>query len=264
MRLTKVKRLIALTLAVMALACQASGCTEISYAANANYPPYSWTTDGLSYRGASKDLLDMVLPAGVALKPVIVPWVRTLAMAERGQIDLLLSLRITPEREKYLNFFPAPAFANSIVVFVLKDSPLKTADWALMRNFRGGLSRGDTFGNGFDDYLKQYLSVEEAVNMVNNFKKLSMGRIDYFVTGEYLGRAYLSNNPDKEVTGIVALQPPISSGSIHFAFTKDSPCNGLAVAMNARLAELIRQGVPAKLLNEALKRFAAEQQYLWR
>jgi len=263
MRSKKVKWLIALTLAVVALACQANGCTELSYAANANYPPYSWTSDGASYRGASKDLLEMLVPAGIALKPVIVPWVRTLAMAERGQIDLLLSLRVTPEREKYLNFFPAPAFANSIVVFVLKDSQLKTADWALMKNFRGGVSRGDSFGNGFDEYLKQHLSVEEAVNMVNNFKKLSMGRIDYFVTGEYLGRAYLSNNPDKEMTGIVALQPPISTGTIHFAFSKDSPCNSLAAPMNAKLAELIRQGVPAKLLNEALKRFAVELQYRW-
>lgn len=251
-------------LAAIGAGSWAGACTEISYAANSNYPPYSWTTDGVSYRGASQDLLELLVPAGIAVKPVVVPWVRTLAMAERGQIDLLLSLRVTPEREKYLNFFSSPAFANNIVVFVLKDSPLKAADWALMKNFRGGVSRGDSFGNGFDEYLKQYLFVEESINMVNNFKKLSIGRIDYFVTGEYLGRAYLSNNPDKNMTGIVALQPPISTGTIHFAFSKDSPCNALAVPMNARLAELIRQGVPAKLLNEALKRFASEQQYLWR
>jgi len=41
--------------------------------------------------------------------------------------------------------------------------------------------------------------------MVQNFKKLTSGHIDYFVSGDYLGRAYLSGQKDLERQLIVTL-----------------------------------------------------------
>lgn len=247
------KLLAVATTAAYGITFQAVGCTEITYATNPNYPPYGWATDDVSYRGASKELLNLLVPQGVALKPVVVPWQRAQIMAKKGDIDMLLSIRVTPEREQYLNFFPAPAFANSIVIFALQDSQLKTASWSHLQKYRGGVSRGDSFGSGFDEYLKQNLSVEVALNMTANFKKLALGRIDYFVSSEYLGRAYLARRPEVRKAKIVSLMPPVNTDMIHFAFSKSSACNSLMATMNARLAELNRKGVPQRLLNEALK-----------
>ena len=263
MQSTFIKQLTLVALVACGAKSTAADCPAISYATNPNYPPFGWTTDDASYVGASKQLLEMLKPPGVALKPVVLPWKRAQVMAERGQIDMLLSIRVTPERERYLNFFSSPAFANSIVAFALKESQLKSADWERMQQFRGGVSRGDSFGNGFDEYLKQSLNVEEALNMNVNFKKLALGRIDYFVTGEYLGRAYLANNLAEDLSNIVALLPPISSGNIHFAFSKHSPCNKFAATMNAKLSDLTRQGIPQRLLNEALIQFASVRVYHW-
>lgn len=57
--------------------------------------------------------------------------------------------------------------------------------------------------------------------MIENFEKLDAGRIDWFVTGLYLGQAYLATHPTAHP--ILILSPPISTGDIHFGFSKVSP-----------------------------------------
>jgi polar amino acid transport system substrate-binding protein len=242
-----------------------SECKEIVYATNSHYPPYSWSADNASYLGASVALLQLLAPAGVNLRPAVFPWKRALLMAKKGEIDLLLSLRITPEREEYLVFTGEPAFPNPIVVFALRTSNLKSADWKQLENYRGGVSLGDTFGGGFDDYLKQHLRVESALTLIENFEKLKLGRIDYYLSSENFGRSYLSINGNAGEHKIVALSPPISRESIHFGFSRKSRCLSLLPGMNAKLTKLNMNGVPNQLLKEATQQFAAQpaEKYVW-
>lgn len=234
-----------------------AACSRLVFATNPNYPPFSWVEDKTHYRGASVALLQKISLPGVTMEPVIYPWNRAQAMARAGLIDLLLSLRITPEREQYLAFTRAPAFPNPIVVFAREQGPLRTADWKQLQNYRGGVSLGDSFGGGFDAYLKEHLRVEVAETMTENFRKLSLGRIDYFVSGEYLGRAYLRGTEHAGERRIQALSPPVSREYIHFAMSRKSRCLHLLPLIDEKLGELMRQGVPARLLEEALDKVPA-------
>lgn len=255
----------AAVLAVLVLPLQLSAeCTQLRYATNPHYPPFSWPGEHDDYKGASIELLKLVAPPGIALIPVVFPWKRSQAMAETGEIDLLLSLRITPDRERYLSFTRAAAFANPIVVFVRESSPIKYADWQTLKDYQGGVSLGDAFGNGFDEYMRDHLRFETALTMTENFRKLKAGRIDYFVSGDYLGRAYLRSSAGKSGPRVIGLDPPISSGSIHFGFSRKSACISLLKEMDARLAELNSKGIPARLLDEALGAFALESGYDWK
>jgi polar amino acid transport system substrate-binding protein len=242
-----------------------SECKEIIYATNPHYPPYSWLADNASYLGASVALLQLLAPAEVNLRAAVFPWKRALLMAKKGEIDLLLSLRITPEREKYLVFTEEPVFPNPIVVFALSTSNLKSADRKQLESHLGGVSLGDTFGGGFDDYLKQHLRVESAPSLIENFKKLKLGRIDYFLSSENFGRSYLSINGNAGEQKIVALSPPISRESIHLGFGRKSHCLSLLPGMNAKLTKLNRNGVPIQLLKDATQQFAAQPagKYIW-
>lgn len=230
-------------------------CSRLVFATNPNYPPFSWVQDKARYRGASVALLQKISLPGVTMEAVIYPWNRAQAMARAGLIDLLLSLRITPEREQYLAFTRSPAFPNPIVVFAAEDGPLKTADWKLLEKYRGGVSLGDSFGGGFDAYMKEHLRVEVAETMTENFKKLRVQRIDYFVSGEYLGRAYLRSTEGQGERRVIALSPPVSREYIHFAMSRKSPCLKLLPLIDEKLRELMRQGVPARLLEEALNAY---------
>jgi len=228
----------------------------LKYSTNPYYPPYDWGVGDTGFDGASIELLSLVLPPSIRVEAVPVPWKRALSMAAAGEIDLLLSLRITPERSAYLDFAAHRAFPNPIAVFVRRGSPISVKDWANLAPFTGGVSLGDTFGGGFDEYLRDHLSVESAPTMIENFRKLRAGRIDYFVSGYYMGQSYLAAaGLDAE---IVALHPFVSNLDIHFAFSKKSPWTKLLPQVSAALAELDRKGALESILQKHLERFSAK------
>ncbi len=225
------------------------------YSTNPMYPPYDWSSDGKIFRGASIELLEMAAPPGVILKPMVFPWKRSLVMADEGSVHLLLSLRITSERMKFLNFTTNKAFPNPIVVFTRKNAPINFKKWNDLKKYRGGISLGDTFGGGFDEYLKNELTVDTAADMSANFKKLELGRIDYFVSGYYLGIAYLKSN---NLANIIALSPPISNQDIYFGFSKKYTDQYVIDYINSKLKELDKKGVPEKLLKKYIDIYAEE------
>lgn len=228
------------------------GCREVVYSTNPQYPPYDWeAADG--FDGASIELLRMVMPPGLPLKPAVYPWKRSLYLAEQGEIDLLVSLRITPERSGYLVFTSHRAFPNPIVIFVRKDRSFPFTSWQDLKHRRGGVSAGDTFGGGFDEFWRASLTMEEAPTMRENFRKLDSGRIGYFVTGRYAGEAYLAKYPPEHE--IIPLSPAISSLDIHFGFSKRSACAPLVGYVSRRLAELDATGTPERLLRKHLKHY---------
>ncbi|MBP8772858.1 MAG: amino acid ABC transporter substrate-binding protein [Aeromonadaceae bacterium] len=239
-------------LGALAMPCMATAqCDTLVYATNPSYPPYGWSEDHHSYRGASIDLLPLLVPAGVKLQAVVYPWKRAQQMAQEGRIDLLLSLRKTPEREAYLLFSHHPIFANPIAIFRLRDKQESMDDWQALVGLRGGVSRGDTFGSKFDLFLQQKLTVETAGSMDENFEKLRRGRIDYFVSGQYAGNYYLhEHGMDSE---IMALKPPVTDESIHIGFSRRSPCQALEPYVSARLEELGRSGYIKRLLDGYLR-----------
>ena len=229
----------------------AAQCDTLVYATNPAYPPYGWSEDHHSYRGASIDLLPLLMPAHVKLQAVVYPWKRAQQMAQEGRIDLLLSLRKTPEREAYLLFSHHPIFANPIAIFRLKGKQESVADWQTLVGLRGGVSRGDTFGSKFDLFLQKNLTVETADTMQENFEKLRRGRIDYFVSGQYAGNYYLHQHGiDGEIE---ALSPPVTNESIHIGFSRRSPCQELEPYVSARLEELEQSGYLKRLLDGYLR-----------
>jgi polar amino acid transport system substrate-binding protein len=233
-----------------------SQCTVIHYATNPIYPPYGWKTNSGQYDGAVVELLHAIVPKGISLEPMVYPWKRSMVMAEMGGIDLLAGIRKTPEREKTLEFTTHRAFPNPIVLFVAKDRQFPFSTWEDLAMLRGGVSAGDAFGGGFDEYWRLNLIVEEARTMKENFQKLELGHIDYFVTSRLAGEAYLRTHFQK--IDIISLSPPISNQDIHLAFSRHSPCRSVIPAMSARLAEMDSKGALDALLKKHLQRYIAE------
>jgi polar amino acid transport system substrate-binding protein len=233
-------------------------CQSILYSTNPSYPPYDWAASDTEFAGASIELLRMVAPASMKLQPVVYPWRRALFLAGQGQIDLLLSLRITPERQKFLEFTHHQAFPNPIVVFARTDHTYRFESWQDLKPLAGGVSQGDTFGGGFDQYLQKELRIEKAPTMEENFQKLLAGRIDYFVSGYYLGMTYILAHGLEE--RIAAIGAPVSSEGIHFAMSRKSECKKYLEVIDARLAILAREGVPERLLDQAMREYVASHQ----
>jgi polar amino acid transport system substrate-binding protein len=247
-------RLAAAAFLIASLGLAAKPVPVLTYSTNPNYPPYDWAEDETSFQGASIELLSMLLPPGVEARPVVVPWKRALALAAEHKVDLILSVRDTPERRGFLEFMRNPAFPNPIAVFVRRDHAFPFRTWEDLKGKRGGVSLGDTFGGGFDPYWHEQLQVEEAPSLEENFRKLVSGRIDYFVSGLYLGESYIANQGlDQD---LAPLPLTISNEDIYFAFSRNSPCLALKPYMERRLKELNRKGIPMGLLRKQLAIYA--------
>lgn len=227
-------------------ACAANG-PVLRYSGNPDYPPYHWCPDQHSLTGASVEQLQFILSAKVKLIPQLYPWKRVLQRAQNGQLDIILPLRINAERARYLRFSQNPAFENPIVIFVRKDKNIPYQGWDSLKPYRGGISLGDIFGNGFDDYLVANLTVETAQDMASNFKKLELGRIDYFITGKYVGMAYLKKKQLANI--IVDLPEPVSVSKIHIGFGKHVPA-GVIKEIDKVLRKMADSGASAALLKK--------------
>ena len=233
----------------------------ITWATNTSYPPYDWAMSDSEYAGACIDLLPMIAPKGYVFRAVVVPWARAQEMAKRGEIDMLVNIRVTPERSKWLDFSSNPTFPNPIVVFMRKDKVIPFKSWDELKPLQGGVTLGDAFGNGFDEYLTKNLKVEVIQNMSGNFAKLNAGRIDYFVSGYYMGMAFLAHADYRE--HITAISPSISNDSIHLGFSKLSPHRGVLPEIDRNLAKLGRDGTLNRLLETQLKMFTETSQPLF-
>ena len=77
-----------------------------------------------------------------------------MALAERGELDMVATLKKTPERKVFLAYPSAPVLSNPVAVFTLRSRPLDFNDKTDLIGLRGGVTRGNLFGNGVDELLK--------------------------------------------------------------------------------------------------------------
>ncbi|KAF0812374.1 Arginine-binding extracellular protein ArtP [Andreprevotia sp. IGB-42] len=241
----------ALLLAGIAAASQAAGCQRVIVTTHPDYKPFHWY-DGKALTGASVELAtrildDMRYPYEIRY---VGPWPRVLKEAEAGNVDIVMSLKSTPERREYMEFTSEPAFPNPMAVFVRKDKAFAFTRWEDLIGKRGGVNSGDRYGEGFDEFLHDKLNIEPVNEAAQNFRKLGAERIDYYITGLYPGMAYLADN--KLGQQFTALGKPINSGVVQVGFVKKSPCLVLLQGFNLRLQQLNEKGEPKKLLEKYL------------
>ena len=241
----------------LAACIQASGvawadCARLVISADPNYPPLHWY-DGKTLKGASIDIArriatDLGVPYEVRF---VGPFPRVLHLAEQGDIDLIATLKKTPEREIFLAFPTTPALPNPVAVFALQGHKFAYRRKEDLISLRGGITRGNRFGEGFDDFLSARLTVEEADSPENNFRKLEAERIDYYITGYYTGMAFLlKSDAERKFT---ALRPYLTDTPNYFGFSRRSKCAELLGAFDARLIQLKKSGAIDQIIKQNLQ-----------
>ncbi len=225
-----------------------SHCTEVSYVANPKYPPYHWQ-NGTAYKGLSIKLLEKISEnTKIKFVPKFYPWVRALKMIEEGDVDIVLSLKKTPEREYFMTFSPEPVFPNPMSVFYNSSNKFEYKEWLSLKKFKGGVSLGDKFGDGFDEFLGKELNVDIAPTMEENFIKLQNQRIDYFITGRYVGLYYIKETHLESEIKVQDLD--VNKGFIYFGYSKKSKCNYEIDLINKEINKLNHTKWTDKILKD--------------
>lgn len=229
----------------------AKECQLVKYSSHENYPPFHWYNNGRFY-GITHDIVKKLLSSyGIehqAQHPE--PWKRVLLNAQRGKVDLILGLKNVKERQAYLSFTSAPLLNNPVSVFVVKDNVFPLQGWQSLKGLTGNMNLGDRHGTEFDSFASKHLNIHRVKGLSANFEMVKMGRTDFFITGYYTGTAYLEAN--QLTNTIIALEPHLLDGLIHFGFVKSSPCLALQAQFDQDLQALRNSEEFARIINNNL------------
>ncbi len=248
-------KLVALLMALAAPMAHAE-CSRLVVSADPAYPPLQWY-DGKTLQGASIEIAKRVLdelqiPYEIRF---VGPFPRVIKMAERGEIDMIATLKKTPEREAFLLFPKTSALANPIVIFQARGHLFEFHDRNDLIGRQGGITRGNQFGDGLDEFISSKLRVEEANSPESNFDKLALGRIDYFATGLYTGLALLMKRGDEK--NFLPKSPYLTDTPNYLVLTRQGRCADKLAQVDAKMAELKKNGIFDLLISNSLARWKA-------
>ncbi|WP_428673177.1 substrate-binding periplasmic protein [Roseibium sp.] len=169
------------------------------------------------------------------------PWSRLQVLLENGKLDVLAGAYLTPERERLYDI-SSPVMKEQAVVFVRKDMPAKPQSLEDLVGLRGLAPFGASFGKKFDEYAEEKLTIQRQSfdDFAMNMRLLSEDKADYLIETVREGRRMIE---ELEADDVIEVLPwPASDNTLHFMFSKSSPCVSLFNDFNQELNKLIQSG----------------------
>jgi len=226
-------------------AAAAAGCTQLVASGNPEYPPYLWVdpNDGKRLIGAAADMMQLLsrevgIPISVSYAG---PWARVQKSVRNGRVDLIAGAFFTQPRRQYMSYVQTPMTITRTAIWMRDSKPLNYSRWLDLVGYRGVTVVNNSFGEEFDRFAEQSLSIETVGSVENALRMLSLGRADYLIYEDAPGLAYASS---LNVKGLRASTVPVSREKLYLTMALASACN------NEQLAER---------LSRAMKKFSEER-----
>lgn len=187
-----------------------------------SYPPSTWA-EGDVIVGVAIDLLKLVLgDMGMQVRARhFGAWGRVQEAAKNGDVDLITSIYVTPEREKHLVYCKPPYMDDPNVIWVAKGRVFSFRRWEDLVGKRGGVVIGGSYGPAFDAFMRDRLHIEPVPSFEQSARKMLAGRLDYIPYGLYPGMVQFRK---LGLLGQVEhLSEPLLSEGLHVAVSRRSP-----------------------------------------
>ena len=142
-------------------------------------------------------------------------------------------------------------------MFVAKDKPFAYKDENDLIGKKGVTNQGESYGNDFDAFIKDKLTVARTDGVDAAFKELLAGNADYLIAGYYSGLAEAAKEGIKDK--IEPLSPAILEAEMFVAFSKKSRCTALADKFGRAITEMTTDGSFDAILAKATADWDAAQ-----
>jgi polar amino acid transport system substrate-binding protein len=215
------------------------------------WPPYTFGETGSAPTGGyAVDFLNEIasrLTLNISME--LLPWKRCLLMAKKGQVDGVMLITKSGNRERYLDFSIPLMSDNNLVWFRRGDNiGSKVNSFAELKNYRIGVAASFNYGDEFNEASEHYkFNIEEARDIESNFKKLVLGRIDVFFVNLSAANEVFRENPSlaKKVTYVDKLFDKVP---FYIAFSKKSKEKTLLPLFNKTIQEMLKEGAIDRIL----------------
>ncbi|MFT5730496.1 MAG: signal transduction histidine kinase/ABC-type amino acid transport substrate-binding protein [Desulforhopalus sp.] len=181
-----------------------------------NYPPYEYLDGHGKPQGFNVDIINAVTDVmGLKVEIDLGPWEEVRLQVEEGEIDALIGMFNTAERDKLFDF-SIPHFIASYAVFVRDGSPIQSLDDA--RNSKIIVQLSD-LGH---DYLKENAITQDIIikkDWSDVLTSLAKGEGDCAIVSRLQGTQLIGN---LSIANIKAVGPPIIQRKYSIAVTQDN------------------------------------------
>lgn len=206
------------------------------------WPPYEYSVHDVAH-GLDVELARTAVVA-MGLEPAFAfyPWKRVLSMAQRQEVDAILSVRPTPERSQYLHFPKEHLSVSDNVLFVRKgdDSP-ELGSLQALAGRTVGVTAGYSYGEAFDTMLRNgAFLADESLTEEQGLRKLVAGRYAVLVCDRIAGWHLAQNLGVADQLSVLPLR--VSSVKNYLAFTKNARGRQRAAQFDAAVAALKKSG----------------------
>ncbi|MEO9529890.1 transporter substrate-binding domain-containing protein [Roseibium sp.] len=182
------------------------------------------------------DILDIRLKSGPDL-----PWKRQLTLLENGQIDVLAGAYVTNERLQKFGV-SRPVMKEDVAVFIRAGLPFRPQGPAELAGLRGVAPFGASFGEEFDTFAEVNLAIDRhpVDDLKTLIRLLIEDKADYMVSSRPGGERLVG---EMSAYGVVEVLPwPAAVNTLHFLFSRATPCIDLLHSFNAELERQIDAG----------------------
>lgn len=175
------------------------------------------------------------------------PWDVVQGKARSGEVDVLVAAYKTAEREGYMDY-SIPYTVDPVVLVVKKGAAFPYAKWDDLVAKKGVVTNGDSYGQEFDDFIKDKLTVQAVGTAEEAFDKIINGEADYFVYALYSANDYIFKN---KLSGQVEIMPTyVSTENFYLTISKKSPLVKYLPQVNALLEKYKNDGTIDRIIQE--------------
>ncbi len=139
---------------------------SLRVAGDNNYPPYEFVDDDGKYKGFNVDIMNALsVELGVTIEITPMDWADAVAALEKGEIDVIQGMTISPKREE-LFLFTQPLVQNVDALFVRVDT-YNISELSDLAGSKVAVQRGDIneehIGNRTDIDVIRFDNQEDAI-----------------------------------------------------------------------------------------------------
>ncbi|MFY7865991.1 substrate-binding periplasmic protein [Roseateles sp.] len=220
--------LLALGLAasVQAQAQAQSACKTLVASGNPQYPPYLWRDPDNETRlvGAIAELAEWLgNEIGVPIDLRYVGnWARVQEETRAGRVDMITGAFFTLPRTEYMDYAHLSFRETRSVVIQREGATFPFQRWEDLIPRKGLTVINNSFGQAFDRFANESLSLSKVSSLDKALQMLERGRADYLVYEDSPAEAFIAR---MGLRGLRLMPTPIAQEQLFVTLSHRSACN---------------------------------------
>ncbi|MGE4299835.1 MAG: substrate-binding periplasmic protein [Desulfovibrionaceae bacterium] len=207
-------------------------------------PPFAVShADGTTGGMAAELTREVFFRLGKPVELGLLPWRRVLRMAQQGDVDGIMLLQHSEDREQYLVYSdPVVSLRASLYYNPTRIEQPRVRDLEDLQSRVIGLVNGYFHGAAFDCFLQtDQCRIVPAYTQEENVRRLVSGRVEMIISTDAAVGDVLERNPD--FRSRIRRCCDLGSYDYHMALSRVSPHAALMPRINEVLESMRHEGV---------------------